>query len=467
MRTFIIAVMALLVPFTMYAAGCRQDQSAFPGGPEMKNLAAATVEEKYPTVPYIPKIDPEVANAPESSNARLVALADRQSRLSGQYEAPGLFVLPDMNSDIMAMAPGAPYAQTVVPIGERIEPLPEPVPALGGYQQHYQTNQNRPEFWSRPMMPHPSAGMVPPGMGAMMPPAAAPAPHFAPPPAAPLRPLGGGGADRLIMPETIPGVYLGSDYEPVAVSSPPESRQPAGEFVPPPPLSSPPAASMMQAVLPIPASVPAPATLTGWKPSGPHERDDTIQAALAPLPRLEEPASLEWPSPLPNTRPISKSIDLPSTANSLRPVSPLAEPMPSLAETLEKASESLALLGMMENKPLAPPASALAQTQNDTASKPALSTRDMYRMDLWDDKVSALGQVDSLDNDMPASIMDYETSRLAKESRATSVLDTERDAKEEQAAALEPLQKIQLRPLRPTSALQSIDAEVAPPPLVF
>lgn len=459
MRTFLVLVAMLTAPFALYASGCRQDtQSAFPNGPEVKNLAAGSFEANNPTIPYIPPIDPEVAGTSESATARMLAVADRQSRLSGNYEAPGLFVLPEMDApaaashnsgDIMAMSPAGRVYQTVVPIGT-IDPLPEPVPSIPSIMPGAHV-QSFPEFWSKPAYLEPSPGLAPlPADIHSMAPAA---PISAPLPFQPASAPGPRAPDVLSMPDSIPGVWFGVEDEPVAVNGSLEVRRPAGESMPPPSLSLPTSSRtasvgdvppvFLAPVLPpgltAPIAPKAPAALSrssrSWNFSDMPPLE-AVKKALEPLPNLAEPDNLELPAPLPGA-----------------PV--MVESLPSLLESLERASES-----MSSRQSPAEKKQNIAESTNPT--KPSVSARDMYRMDVWDEKAPAIGTLGLFGDDVPQSVVEHEATRAL---RGKSVL-SKQAGESEQAAALAPLPKIPLRPAR-TTAIKRIDAEIAPPPMMF
>ncbi len=109
MRTFIVIVVASLIPVGMWTAGCRQDnrQAAFPKTPEMKGLAKAEVSsraaEAPPVIPPAP-IDRDILNLPENAAlARVNAVNDRANQIAKPKTPEGLFTLPD-NQDHFAMA---------------------------------------------------------------------------------------------------------------------------------------------------------------------------------------------------------------------------------------------------------------------------------------------------------------------------------------------------------------------------
>ncbi len=446
MRKFVIAVLALLVPFTMYAAGCRQDSkhAAFPKGPEVKSLArAGSFESDRPTIPYIPPaIDPEVMSAPEQpALARVQAVMDREAQLTGSYaSAPGLFVLPQ--NDVYAMAAPAPqpmpqmhaYAtapvqqpQRVLSFGQPYEPLPEPVSLMNGAPAPVQP---RSEFWSKPVMSvQPIPAMPAPGTDSMLPPATLqPIPGivdpYAPPAAAPDH-----GSDKLLLPESIPGVFLGATdaREPVAwFERPANWDKAAGESTPPP--------------------------LSSWAPASPGRSERAAvqrEVAAAPAQTAREPLSFDASAPadirkalepLPNLVPLSERS---AAASAMVPSPSLFNDsaMPNLAESLIRDS--------------AQPKPAEVMGQSDPA-KPAIAARDMYRMDFWEDKPGKAPQLDHIEFKAPPSIMDY-----APKTQAPA-----EPAKQPEEAAP---QKIQLKPLAPMrlKSLDAIDSETAPPPLRF
>lgn len=181
MRTLVIIVIAMLVPFTMWIAGCRQNDrqaAAFPKGPEVKNLARAADHPARPGAPVIPAaIDPEIAMAPDQPTfALLRSVMDREAAIASRYgDDAGLFVLPRQDFPELVNGPARP-ASGDLPEGR--------------------------EFWSVPAAPvmaaRPAGGDIPDDISAMAPAGGIPG-LFTPEPMLPF--------------EFIPGVFMGGAVE--------------------------------------------------------------------------------------------------------------------------------------------------------------------------------------------------------------------------------------------------------------
>lgn len=416
MRRFVFALAVLLAPLAMYASGCRQDSrqaGAFPKGPEVKNLARASAafeDGSAPVIPAAASTDSMYA-ARKPGFSRVQAVQDRQQRLTGDMA---------VNPDLFAMAPagrvGAPYSTQkpvlmpvkVMPVGERSEPLPEPTP-IGGMQAPAPARSPRPEFWSAPLSwqaPAGPAAITPADISAMAPPAPQPGLQILPPAAPAPR-----GSDTIMMPkelfrpDTIPGVYLGPEeyLEPLSMRDQPQTMQPAGELLPPPASS---------------IDFPSPATMERRLKTLEAAGSET-QKALAPLPRLweEEPAAPiaaapALPEPVPPP-PLELMPELPSL------VLPLEEPVyPDGLEPVEPEVPELKEPAAPWALPL-PPDEKLEKKEPEQPAKKQFSEREMYKMDFW--------------------------------------------KTEEKTAP----RKVRLSPAQTKKSMQSIDAEAAPPPMLF
>ena len=213
MRKLIITIIAMLIPFGLWTAGCRQNKrvAAFPTTPEMRNIARAPEQDYATRAPVIPAaIDREILNTPDQPTfARIRAVMDRSEILTNRPSDPGLFVLPQQDEPALAYGQqsGSPVQfAPQAPVYVTSQPEPQfasaPVPSA----------PTAAEFWSRPSgAPTPAAQYVPADVSAMMPAspsvptesfiAPVPSPVFEP--ASTPEPVG--------FPEDIPGVFMGSD----------------------------------------------------------------------------------------------------------------------------------------------------------------------------------------------------------------------------------------------------------------
>jgi hypothetical protein len=212
-RTFIVVVVASLIPAGMWVAGCRQDtrQAAFPNSSEIESLARAP-ESASPTTPpviHAAPIDRSILNLPEAPTmARVNAVNDRSRQIARSKTPDELFTLPG-EEDRYAMAAPAPYEAAAAPAA--ITPIP-----------------SAREFWSRPVaqVEQRRPAGIPSDIAAM----AAPAP------------IGGGGGSRAILPpapflapipsneggqfipEDVPGVFMGGQPLSMRRGSPPTDQ---------------------------------------------------------------------------------------------------------------------------------------------------------------------------------------------------------------------------------------------------
>lgn len=269
MRKLVVMALSFLLPFAAWMAGCRQEQASFPGGPEMKNLAQAPGGQPggYKEAPFIPAaIDPEVLAMPDQGTfSRIQAVMDREALLASRQAAPapGLFVMPRQEFPELA----------------QYEPLPEPVHGtLPASAPMLATTR---EFWSRPaeVMPAPSMQAIPADVSAMMPASSV------------------ARQEPLLVPETIPGVYMGLGAV-ETFESPSAARQamPAPVSAP----SAPSMASQIAAPNEIPLMTP-PEANGGWED---NRRPPFLVGGLNPSgmspPNLtvvetrEIPLSLDW-----------------------------------------------------------------------------------------------------------------------------------------------------------------------------
>ncbi len=214
MRTFIVIVVASLIPAGMWIAGCRRDtrQAAFPDSSEIQALAKAP-ESAAPTTPpviHAAPIDRDILNLPETPTmARVNAVNDRSRQIARAKAPDGLFNLPE-GEDRYAMAAPAPYEAAPAPAA--ITPIP-----------------SAREFWSRPVaqvdlgrrpsgIPEDIAAMAAPGpigdgggSASIVP----PAPYLAPIPS---------NAGGQFIPEDVPGVFMGGQPLSMHSGGPPTDR---------------------------------------------------------------------------------------------------------------------------------------------------------------------------------------------------------------------------------------------------
>ena len=344
MRTFIIIVVALLTPFAMWTAGCRENkkQAAFPKGPEVKKLARAP--EQRSSVPEIAAapatIDPEILHSPDQPTfARIRAVMDKEAQMTSRDAAPGLLVLPRQDVSELAV-------------------LPEPTPVYGAPVPQV-TNA---EFRSRPAAPLPerhSRRQAPAAdVSAMMPPAR--------PPTAVM-------AEPSLPTESIPGVYMGSDqigaggtnaWEPPAppegtarwIGMGPDQNKIGG----PDALTSPPLLSTASfEAVSIDDLNQLMRDLGPVSPSSERDASNELRQALAPLPTLAELAVWERAAPLPE--PIGELSPAPALSAAApatgKAPSNFPADMPVLsAPPLVELPGDLRLAGIPESKmPEAPP----------------------------------------------------------------------------------------------------------------
>lgn len=439
-RKLIITVLAMLVPFGLWTAGCRQNrQAAFPTTPEMKNIARAPERDYATRPPVIPAaIDREVLHSPDqATDSRILAVMDNSARLSNRSAGPGLFVLPAENAGTLAYGQEPSVPGYYVPSGSpAIQPEPSyyqasaPVPAPSGR-----------EFWSKPAAPAPArmynAQPAPADVSAMMP-AASPSPSFEP----------------VMLPEDIPGVFMGGDDASVDSGWIGMKANPAPFTEMPAPITADSFASVSADELNGQLR-----ESKAWRPHGGDGPDLDLVALLTPVKSPPEDGGVAA---------LSDRLSATLEGKGLRQA---LEPLPTMsASALPPPPELLAESPAAPASPAAP----------GPLKRSAVDTRDLYRMDIEKTiaarpaplleipevpPIELLEPVKSTDSAKPADLP--LPSELTMD--ADAVGDVLREIIEAASADDAP-RKISLEPSRTAkkhAKFDDIDADVAVPPLRY
>ena len=524
MRKLILIAAALAAPIAVWTAGCRDNsrQSAFPNGPEVKNLARRPAQRgESPTAPMIAaaKIDPEVLHTPDQSiDDRLRAVMDKEAMLASRHNGPGLFVTPGGMPEFAQPE----YVQDIQPMPVlAAAPISVPSPAP--------TN-----FWSRPAAPlpeTPSYGTMQYGDVSAM---AAPAP-LAQPASAPA-------LDPIMLPEAIPGVYMGVEAPVEGTASFLDQdwsngwigmADDAGALAVPPLLADsgiesvsiedlniimqetvgyrPPTDAEIKNLLapPQPSALAEGSAAYGapkqWRKtqSGAGTTDNDVRQALLPLPDLtellvrdmSEPMDKAFASSMPEAPALSipeeaqKSIidNLPKELLALIPP-PLSESVSVKDEDIAKKDKELYLTDLWQDGPAK---SQTTQTKPKPADVPAATAS------ILDDEPLSLSKMaESFGSDpMPIALpppeefqSKAESKKMLEVSELLPLPELEQPGKSTKSATQLPTkatssdmdadmpQKINLVPLRPlldkpyhqaAALMNRIDSEVEAPPLRF
>lgn len=466
-RKLIITIVAMLLPFGMWVAGCRDNRqtAAFPTTPEMKSIARSPEQDYATRPPVIPAaIDREILNSPDQPTfARIRAVMDRSEMLAAQNAGPGLFVLPPQDDVTMAY-----HQERSMPVQGGYVQAPVPTQVYQSEPVMYQASASQVpppvaapapagrEFWSRPSQQMPPRALAPQAMpsdvSAMMPAA-----------------LAATATDAQMMVESIPGVFMGSEDASLDAGWIGMSRD-----ISEPPLASLPPALSSSSFDSVPAGE-LNTQLRRQQPWRPHSESPDLDLVAMLNPRKEPPSGREKLevserlNALLNDNAIRQALE-PLPDISAMPLPPPAELSVPEARTAPATLAQAAPIPTLE--PMPPPLAAPESGLESMRDK-HLSSRDRFRMDIKEDGATPPALPALRLPEDPASVSQ---AQLELPTDLTFDLEDAGDILKqiiETAEAAPAPEKVTLQPIQPSKNrtvarnLSTIDANTAVPPLRF